>query len=104
MTIIFITQNNWKIYGVTFENNGCTKVQKFEDISNDKNTIYCVKPLETFGGKIQVFHMARFSGAFDKSVFDGNTILLKIGEENDKNRFVYVGGDMVYSFLTDDKS
>ena len=42
------------------------------------------------------------SGAFDKSVFDGNTILLKISEENGKHRYVYIGGDMICSFLTKD--
>ena len=42
------------------------------------------------------------SGAFDKSIFDGNPVLLKIGEEIDKHRFVYIGGDMICSFLTND--
>ena len=42
------------------------------------------------------------SGAFDKSVFDGNTISLRIGEENDKHRYVYIGGDMICYFLTND--
>ena len=43
------------------------------------------------------------SGAFDKSVFDGNTILLKISEENDKHGYLYIGGNMICSFLTNDK-
>ena len=47
--------------------------------------------------------MTMFSGALDKSVFDGNIILLKKSEENDKHRYVYIGGDMVCSFLTNDK-
>ena len=47
--------------------------------------------------------MTEFSGAEDKKVFDGNTILLKIGEENNKHRYVYIGGDMVCSFLTNDR-
>ena len=47
--------------------------------------------------------MIAFSGAFNKPVFDGNTILLKISEENDKHRYLYIGGDMVFSFLTNDK-
>ena len=38
-------------------------------------------------------------GALDKSVFDGNTIL---SEENDKHRYGYIGGDLIYSFLTND--
>ena len=42
MTIIYITENNCRCYVVTFQNNGCVKVQKFEDISNDEKTIYCV--------------------------------------------------------------
>ena len=41
-------------------------------------------------------------GALEKTIFDGNTILLKISEENDKHRYVYIGGDMICSFLTND--
>ena len=103
MTIIYITENNTKRYGVTFKNNDCVNVQKFEAISNDENTIYSVKPMEIFLGKSQVCNMTIFSGAKDKEVFDGNTTLLKVGIENGKNRYVYIGGDMVCSFLTNDK-
>ena len=46
--------------------------------------------------------MTALSGAFDKGCFDGNTILLKIGVENGKNKDVYIGGDMVCSFMTSD--
>ena len=46
--------------------------------------------------------MTLMSGALDKSVFDGNTVLLKISEENDKHRYLYIGGDMICSFLTND--
>ena len=46
--------------------------------------------------------MTALSGAFDKSCFDGNTILLKVAIENGKNKYVYIGGDMVCSFLTSD--
>ena len=102
MTIIYVTENNCECYGVTFENNGYVKVQKFEDISKDKNTIYCVKPMEIFLGISQVCNMTMFSGSFDKKVFDGNTILLKVGIENGKNRYLYIGGDMVASFMTSD--
>ena len=42
------------------------------------------------------------SGAFDRSVFDGKTILLKISEENEKHRYLFIGGDMICSFLTND--
>ena len=34
--------------------------------------------------------MTLMSGALDKSVLDGNTLLLKIGEENDKHRYIYI--------------
>ena len=46
--------------------------------------------------------MTLLTGAFDKLVFDGNTILLKIGDEKDKHRYVNIGGDMICSFLTND--
>ena len=103
MTIIYITENNCKCYGVTFENSGRVKVQKFEDISKDKNTIYEVNPIETFIGKSQLCNMTRFSGARDKEVFNGNTILLEVGKENNKHKYVYIGGNMVCSFLTNDR-
>ena len=85
MTIIYVTDYNTECYGVTFQNNGSIKVQLFEDISDNKNTIYRVKPLEIFLGKSESCMMTAFSGAFNKPVFDGNTILLKIGEEKNKH-------------------
>ena len=88
MTIIYVTENNCKCYGVTFQKNGYVKVQKFEDISSDENTIYCVKPMKILLGQSQVCNMTMFSGAFDRKVFDGNTILLKITEESNKNKYV----------------
>ena len=103
MTIVYIAENNTKRYGVTFQNNGYVKVQKFEDFSENKNIIYKVHPVEIFIGKSQLCDMTEFSGAKDKEVFDGNTISLKIGEENNKHRYVYIGGDRVCSFLTIDK-
>ena len=102
MTIIYITENNCERYGVTFQNFGYVKLQKFEVISNDENSIYCVKPMRIFLGKSQVCIMTMFSGAFEKKVFDGNAILLKISEENGKYKYVYIGGDMVCSFMTSD--
>ena len=100
MTIIYGTEKNCKCYGVIFQNNGWIRVQKLEDISDDKNTIYCV---ETFLGKSQLCDMTRFLGGRDKGIFSGNTILLKIGEENNKHRYIYIGHDMVCSFLTNDR-
>ena len=101
MTIKYVTENNSKSYA--FQNKGWIKVQKFEDVSNDKNIKYKVNPMETFLGKSQLCDMTEFSGSEDKEVFDGNTILLKIDEENNKQRYVYIGGDMVCSFLTNDR-
>ena len=103
MTIIYLTDYNTKCYGVTFQKNGWIRVQKFEDISDDKNITYCVKLLETFLGKSEPCIFSAISGSFNKNVFDGNTILLEISEENDKHRYLYIGGDMVCSFLTNDK-
>ena len=69
MTIIHVTENNTKRYGATFQNNGCVKVRKFEDISNNENTIYSVNPMRLVLGKSQVCNMTMFSGAFDKKSF-----------------------------------
>ena len=102
MTIIYVTETNCRCYGVNFEINGYVKVQRMEDISNNKNIILSVNPSRTFLGKSRICNMTMFSGAFDKSVFDGNTILLKIGEENGKQKNVIIGGNMVCSFLTND--
>ena len=60
------------------------------------------KPLRTILGKSEIFRMTEVSGAYDKKSYDVNNILLKISEENDRHRWVYVGGDKVSSFLTDD--
>ena len=102
-TIIYVTQNNCKRYGATFRNNGMIRVQKLEDVSEDKNIIYKVNPMESFIGKCRLCEMTEFSGAEDKEVHDGNTILLKVSEENNKHRYVYIGGNEVCSFLTEDK-
>ena len=58
--------------------------------------------METFLGKSQSCTMTALSGAFDKGCFDGNTLLLKVGIENGKKKYLYIGGDMVCSFLTSD--
>ena len=103
MTIIYVIENNCECYGVIFQNKGWIKLQKLKDISDDKNIIYRVNPMETFSGKSESCMMTAMSGAFDKSVFDGNTILLKRSEENNKHRYVYIGGDMLCCFLTNVK-
>ena len=102
MTVIYITEKNCECYAVTFENKGWFKVQTFEHGSLDENIIYTVNPMETFLGKSRSCSMTALSGVFDKACFDGNTILLKVGIENGKNKYVYIGGDMVCSFLTSD--
>ena len=102
MTILYITENNCERYGVTFQNNGYVKVQKFEDISNNEKTIYSVKQMKIFLSKSQVCNMTMFSGAFDKKVFDGNIVLLRISEENGKQKNIFIGGDIVCSFMTSD--
>ena len=62
-----------------------------------------MKPLEIFFGKSESCLMTAMSGAFDKPVFDGNTNFLKNGEEKEENRYLYIGDDMVCSFLTNNK-
>ena len=58
--------------------------------------------MRTFLGISQVCKMTMFSGALNKTIFDGNTILLKIGEENGRHKYVFIGGDMICSFMTSD--
>ena len=59
--------------------------------------------MKIFIGKSQLSIMTEFSGAKDREVFDGNTILLEIGKENNKQKYIYIGGDQVCSFLTNDR-
>ena len=44
MTIIYVTEYNTTCYGVTFRNKGWVRVQKLEDVGDDKNIIYEVNP------------------------------------------------------------
>ena len=104
MTIIYVTEYKTKCYGVTYQNKGWIKVQKIEDVGDDENIIYEINLIEMFIGKSQLCDMAKFSGAKDKEVYDGNTILLEIGKEIIKHRYVYIGGDKVCSFLTNDET
>ena len=60
------------------------------------------KPLKTFLGKSKACDMTLLSGASNKSVFDGNTILLKISEECGRHKYTYIGGEVICSFLTND--
>ena len=47
MKIIYVTENNCQRYAVTLQNKVWVKIQKFEDVSEDKNIIYEVNPIET---------------------------------------------------------
>ena len=58
--------------------------------------------METFLAKSQLCDMIEFSVAKDKELFDGNTILPR-KSENNKHRYVYIGGDMVCTFLANDR-
>ena len=102
MTVIYITEYNCECYAVTFEKKGWVKVQKFDDESLDENIIYTVNLMQTFLGKSKSCSMTALSGAFDKACFDGNTILLKVAIEDGKNKYVYIGGNMICSFMTSD--
>ena len=48
MTFIYLTEFIPRCYGVTFQNNGCIKVQKFGDISTDENNILHVNQYKYF--------------------------------------------------------
>ena len=100
---MYVCENNCERIAVTIGNKGWVRVQRVEDVSNDDNIIYEVNPMEIFISKSEDCNMTEFSLAENKKVLDGNTILLKVSEENNKNRYVYIGGDMVCSFLTNDK-
>ena len=103
MPVISLTEYDTKCYGVKIENKDLVKVQKYKNVFDNENNILCVKPLEKFWGKCDVCNMLSKEGVLDKAVINGNTILLKIGEENFKNRYVNVGAIKVYSFITNDQ-
>ena len=59
--------------------------------------------METFLGKSESCTMTAMLGAFKNSIFDGKTILSKRSEENNKHRYLNIGGDMICSFLSNDE-
>ena len=59
--------------------------------------------METFLGKGELCDKTDISRPEDKEVFNGKTILLKIGEGKNQHRYVYIVDDMVCSFLTNDR-
>ena len=51
MTIIYTTEDNCQSYALTHRINNQFRVQKIEDIDDDKKIIYEVHPMELFLGK-----------------------------------------------------
>ena len=78
------------------------KVQKFTYGCLDKNFIYTVNPMETFLGKVESCEMTALSGTLNKRCYNGNTISFKMSGECDKKRYLYISGNTICSFLTDD--
>ena len=103
MPVISLTEYETKCYGVKIENKDLVKVQKFKNIFDNENNIFCVKPLKTFLGKCDVCNMLTRAGVLDKLVVNGNNSSLKISEENNKHKHVYVRGDKIFSFITNDQ-
>ena len=111
MTILYLTEYNTKCYGVTYENIGYIKLQKLEDFSDDKelytrsilckhfwvkaNLVWwqqCRELLINRYLKEILFYLKRCIGNNNK----GNN-------KNNKHRYVFIGGDLICSFLTIDK-
>ena len=103
MPVISLTEYDTKCYGVKIENNDLVKVQKFENVFDNENSILCVKLSEKFFGKCDVSDMLPRAGVLEKLLLSGKFILLKMREENDKHNYLYVGGDIKYSFITNDQ-
>ena len=97
-----LTGKNTKCYGVTIQNNRWYKVENYEVLSDDEKNFFSVKPLEKFLVRSQISDMTLMSGALNKSVFNGISILLKLNEENDKHWYLYSGGNMISPFTTND--
>ena len=53
MTVIYLTEYNTGCFGVIFQKNGCVKVQKNADISDDERNKLCANPLRTVLVKIK---------------------------------------------------
>ena len=70
MTVIYLTEYITRSYGVTFQNIGSIKVQKFEDIFDDERNIFYVRPLRMIFGKSKICEMTNVSGAYDKKTWE----------------------------------
>ena len=78
--------------------NGDVYVYKYEKCKFDQPFIF-FQPKHIFIGKSKVCSMTEFSGANDRSIFDGNTLLL----EFENNEYVYISGLEIIKFKTEDK-
>ena len=55
MTVIYLTEYICRRYAVTFDNDGCVRMQSFEGIPKYEKNILCVKPLRTILGESEFF-------------------------------------------------
>ena len=90
MTVIYLTEYNTICYGVTFENNGCIKVQNSKDRSNQENKLFRVKPLEMFLGKNGVCDMTLMSGASDNRYLMEKILLKEVRKMIDIGIYISV--------------
>ena len=102
MPLIYLTEYNTKCCRVEIENNDLVKILKHKNTYDDDTIILRTKLTELFYGKSDLTNMLIKLGSLDYSVFNGKTILLKISEENNKNRYLYIDGDKIYSFINND--
>ena len=102
MPVKSLTEYDTKCCRVEIENYDPVKVLKYKNTYDDVITLLCAKPLETFFGRCDVTNKLSKLGSLDDSVVKENTILLKISEKYNKNRYVYIGRDKIYSFTTND--
>lgn len=92
------------VYGYTKDVVQATYEYDFDDISKRRraynNLIKTYNPIEIFIGKSTLNEMTEYSGGHG-SVFDGNTILLRIGNM-DEYRYVCIG-EGIFEFTTSEK-
>ena len=71
MPLIYLTEYKSSRKAVTFENDGCVRVQKFEDIPDYEKNVLCVQPLRTTLGKSNICEMTKLSGVMIKKQLMG---------------------------------
>ena len=99
MMDIYMMQYNYRSrYLVVINQNTYVSVYKYEKNEFDQPFLsFQVKNI--FIGKSKICSMTEFSGALNKSNFDGNTILL----EFEDSKYVYISRLEIFEFRTDDK-